>query len=254
MPSDAELRIAQAQLVGWLEGLFHGIQTALVAQQMAAQAQLQQMRQLPPGHQSRRAERRDVAPAAPAGRGPVTPRAPASTSRPSVGPSQGRTARAMKHCATRLRTCASATSGSAKTSSRARATPSPASTTRFAASRIAPVRSYAHDPGLLVEPGGDAARCVVPSARRRMDEHRPDLPPGPVDGERRVADEEEVLPGVLRRRQQRSWLPPSTSTKGSARCPEESRPVERMPSSSRASMARTRNVVMVGKRAGAAVV
>jgi hypothetical protein len=49
MPSDAELRIAQAQLVGWLEGLFHGIQTALVAQQMAAQAQLQQMRQLPPG-------------------------------------------------------------------------------------------------------------------------------------------------------------------------------------------------------------
>jgi hypothetical protein len=49
-PSDAELRVAQAQLVGWLEGLFHGIQTALVAQQMAAQAQLQQMRQLPPGH------------------------------------------------------------------------------------------------------------------------------------------------------------------------------------------------------------
>ncbi|MEO6791983.1 MAG: bacterial proteasome activator family protein [Ornithinibacter sp.] len=48
-PSDAELRIAQAQLVGWLEGLFHGIQTALVAQQMAAQAQLQQMRALPPG-------------------------------------------------------------------------------------------------------------------------------------------------------------------------------------------------------------
>lgn len=47
-PSDAELRIAQAQLVGWLEGLFHGIQTALVAQQMAAQQQLQQMRALPP--------------------------------------------------------------------------------------------------------------------------------------------------------------------------------------------------------------
>ena len=40
-PTDAELRIAQAQLVGWLEGLFHGIQTALFAQQMAAQAQLQ---------------------------------------------------------------------------------------------------------------------------------------------------------------------------------------------------------------------
>ena len=49
-PTDAELRIAQAQLVGWLEGLFHGIQTALVAQQMAAQAQLHQMRALPPGH------------------------------------------------------------------------------------------------------------------------------------------------------------------------------------------------------------
>ncbi|WP_116671314.1 bacterial proteasome activator family protein [Mycobacterium persicum] len=50
-PSDAELRIAQAQLGGWLEGLFHGIQTALFAQQMAARAQLEQMRQgaLPPG-------------------------------------------------------------------------------------------------------------------------------------------------------------------------------------------------------------
>jgi hypothetical protein len=49
-PSDAELRIAQAQLVGWLEGLFHGIQTALVAQQMATQSQLTGMRrQLPAG-------------------------------------------------------------------------------------------------------------------------------------------------------------------------------------------------------------
>ena len=49
-PSDAELRIAQAQLVGWLEGLFHGIQTALFAQQMAARSQLEQMRRaLPPG-------------------------------------------------------------------------------------------------------------------------------------------------------------------------------------------------------------
>ncbi len=46
-PSDAELRIAQAQLVGWLEGLFHGIQTALFAQQMAAQQQLQSMRRAP---------------------------------------------------------------------------------------------------------------------------------------------------------------------------------------------------------------
>jgi hypothetical protein len=44
VPTDAELRIAQAQLVGWLEGLFHGIQTALFAQQMAARAQLEEMR------------------------------------------------------------------------------------------------------------------------------------------------------------------------------------------------------------------
>jgi hypothetical protein len=51
-PSEAELRIAQAQLVGWLEGLFHGIQTAVYAQQMAARAQLEQMRRaLPPGVQ-----------------------------------------------------------------------------------------------------------------------------------------------------------------------------------------------------------
>jgi hypothetical protein len=51
-PSESELRIAQAQLVGWLEGLFHGIQAALVAQQMAARMQLEQMRgrpALPPG-------------------------------------------------------------------------------------------------------------------------------------------------------------------------------------------------------------
>ena len=51
-PSEAELRIAQAQLVGWLEGLFHGIQTALFAQQVAARAQFEEMRRraaLPPG-------------------------------------------------------------------------------------------------------------------------------------------------------------------------------------------------------------
>ena len=49
-PSDAELRIAQAQLVGWLEGLFHGIQTALVVQQMGNQVQVGgPRRQLPPG-------------------------------------------------------------------------------------------------------------------------------------------------------------------------------------------------------------
>ena len=50
VPSEAELRVAQAQLVGWLEGLFHGIQTTLFAQQMAARQQLEQMRRaLPPG-------------------------------------------------------------------------------------------------------------------------------------------------------------------------------------------------------------
>jgi hypothetical protein len=50
-PTEAELRIAQAQLVGWLEGLFHGIQATLIAQQMAARAQLEEIRQrsLPPG-------------------------------------------------------------------------------------------------------------------------------------------------------------------------------------------------------------
>ena len=45
VPSESELRIAQAQLVGWLEGLFHGIQTALFAQQMMAQSQVEQLRQ-----------------------------------------------------------------------------------------------------------------------------------------------------------------------------------------------------------------
>src|SRR4051794_2723701 len=49
-PSESELRIAQAQLVGWLVGLFHGIPTAIYAQQMAARSQLEQMRRaLPPG-------------------------------------------------------------------------------------------------------------------------------------------------------------------------------------------------------------
>jgi hypothetical protein len=56
VPSESELRVAQAQLVGWLEGLFHGIQTALFAQQMAARAQLEEMRRRalpgpPPGGQ-----------------------------------------------------------------------------------------------------------------------------------------------------------------------------------------------------------
>src|SRR3954463_5671524 len=53
-PADAELRIAQAQLVGWLEGLFHGIQTAIYAQQVSARAQFEQMRRaLPAGVQGR---------------------------------------------------------------------------------------------------------------------------------------------------------------------------------------------------------
>jgi hypothetical protein len=49
VPSESEIRIAKAQLVGWLEGLFHGIQATLFAQQLAARQQLEQMRQLPPG-------------------------------------------------------------------------------------------------------------------------------------------------------------------------------------------------------------
>jgi hypothetical protein len=51
IPSESELRVAQAQLVGWLEGLFHGIQTALFAQQMASRAQFEEIRRraLPPG-------------------------------------------------------------------------------------------------------------------------------------------------------------------------------------------------------------
>lgn len=48
-PSESEIRVAKAQLVGWLEGLFHGIQATLFAQQLAARQQLEQMRQLPQG-------------------------------------------------------------------------------------------------------------------------------------------------------------------------------------------------------------
>ena len=62
-PSEAELRIAQAQLVGWLEGLFHGIQATLMSQQMAARAQLEEMRQ-----------RGLPRPARPAGPGPISDR------------------------------------------------------------------------------------------------------------------------------------------------------------------------------------
>ena len=55
-PSDAELRVAHAQLVGWLEGLFHGIQATLFAQQMEARAQLEEMRRrgLPAGERTER--------------------------------------------------------------------------------------------------------------------------------------------------------------------------------------------------------
>jgi len=68
-PSDAELRIAQAQLVGWLEGLFHGIQAALFAQQMVAQQQLQNMRRaLPLGHPSADEGPESPAPGASGGR------------------------------------------------------------------------------------------------------------------------------------------------------------------------------------------
>jgi hypothetical protein len=60
-PSEGELRIAQAQLVGWLEGLFHGIQTAIYAQQMAARAQFEQMRRgLPAGMSAPQGQPQDV--------------------------------------------------------------------------------------------------------------------------------------------------------------------------------------------------
>jgi hypothetical protein len=74
-PTEAELRIAQAQLVGWLEGLFHGIQTAIYAQQMAARAQLEQMRRaLPPGlHPT------DVPHGAPHGAHEATPETPGTS-------------------------------------------------------------------------------------------------------------------------------------------------------------------------------
>ena len=92
-PSDAELRIAQAQLVGWLEGLFHGIQTAIAAQNAArehAAAQMQ-LRQLPPGTM--------IAPGvvigengepqrAPAGARPGTSAKPGQREDPDHGPGQ----------------------------------------------------------------------------------------------------------------------------------------------------------------------
>jgi hypothetical protein len=55
VPTESEIRIAQAQLLGWLEGLFQGIQAAIATQQLAAQAQLMEMRRrgLPPGAEQR---------------------------------------------------------------------------------------------------------------------------------------------------------------------------------------------------------
>jgi Protein of unknown function (DUF2587) len=81
-PSDAELRIAQAQLVGWLEGLFHGIQTALAAQQLANQhnAARMQLRQLPPGTV--------IAPGVVIGENGEPQRAPADGLRQAAGPDE----------------------------------------------------------------------------------------------------------------------------------------------------------------------
>lgn len=73
VPSESELRIAQAQLVGWLEGLFHGIQTAIYAQQMAARGQLEQMRRALPGmapHQDGHAGQPQGVPSLPTQEGP----------------------------------------------------------------------------------------------------------------------------------------------------------------------------------------
>jgi hypothetical protein len=74
-PSDAELRVAQAQLVGWLEGLFHGIQATLFAQQVAARNQLEGMRQQLPGQ---------VGPGGPAGPGVPGGVVDDGTNRPGV--------------------------------------------------------------------------------------------------------------------------------------------------------------------------
>jgi proteasome activator-like protein len=68
VPTEAELRVAQAQLVGWLEGLFHGIQAAMFAQQAAAQAQFQELQRRglmaqnpsPPGQQQPEGDGRDT--------------------------------------------------------------------------------------------------------------------------------------------------------------------------------------------------
>ncbi|MGN6612365.1 MAG: proteasome activator, partial [Angustibacter sp.] len=82
-PSDAELRIAQAQLVGWLEGLFHGIQTALMAQQMAARAQLEEMRRALPA-----AGGPQAGPSFPGGPHPGQPGVPEQSDGPEHGTGQ----------------------------------------------------------------------------------------------------------------------------------------------------------------------
>jgi hypothetical protein len=81
-PSDAELRIAQAQLVGWLEGLFHGIQTAIYAQQVSARAQFEQMRRALPGGQGQ------GGPGQAGGQRPGMPQQP-GTQGPDEGTAQG---------------------------------------------------------------------------------------------------------------------------------------------------------------------
>jgi hypothetical protein len=82
-PSDAELRIAQAQLVGWLEGLFHGIQTAIYAQQVSARAQFEQMRRALPGGQGQGAHQSGL------GQRPGMPSAPGAPGDEGEGPNQG---------------------------------------------------------------------------------------------------------------------------------------------------------------------
>jgi hypothetical protein len=81
-PTDGELRIAQAQLVGWLEGLFHGIQTAIYAQQVSARAQFEQMRRALPGG------RQGQGMAQPGPGQPGMPQAPGSPG-DDEGPNQG---------------------------------------------------------------------------------------------------------------------------------------------------------------------
>ena len=109
-PSESELRIAQAQLVGWLEGLFHGIQTAIYAQQMAAKMQFEQIRRgLPPGMGAPQAQPRGPEPAAPARRLrrdvplTLTRRQPAARPRPrtTIRPSRPIRTRAMPGAAAR---------------------------------------------------------------------------------------------------------------------------------------------------------